>query len=115
MGSADGLMLQAELDGQLADNAEAIDAMRGSGRECARAEARYRTAKAARMLRLKADGFPASMAGDIAKGDPEVSGEYVAWKCAEADYRADQERVMLAKRRVDVLREQIARDWGQAR
>lgn len=113
--SADGLVLQAELDGQLDENAKAIEDMRSSGRECARAEARYRAAKAAKMLRLKADGFPASMTSDIAKGDQEVSAMFVAWKCAEADAKADQERVMLAKRRVDVLREQISRDWGQAR
>lgn len=110
-----GYELQVALNEALAQNRAAIDSMREAGIEKAKANAMYRAMLAACLLRYRADGkLPATLLKDIAKGDTRVSDAAFKAECAEAEYEACREEVMLHKRECDVLREQIAREYSQA-
>lgn len=83
------------------------------GKAYADAEKAYRVALADTILRFKADGYPATLVGDLARGDKEVSRLKVARDCAEALYKAAFEAVNYYKLEARLIENQIAREWGQ--
>lgn len=87
-------------------------------RECKRlgvalatANADFRAKKAARLLRLTAGGMTATQAREAVYADEVVNRAAMVAEVAQTDYDTEREAVMLSKREVDILREQIARDW----
>ena len=85
-----------------------------TGREKGEAEAAYQAALAKRMLELRSEGVPASMAKDIARGDRAVAAAYVRFVAAEAIHRATIESELLYKKDVDVYREEVNRGWANS-
>lgn len=109
-----------DLHGALYEAMEQADSaladMARLGEERARADRAYREAKAERMLFERAENHtPASMVADLAKGDPEVAELKVAAECADALYEANREALLWSKKKVDTVRELIAREFGGAR
>jgi hypothetical protein len=84
------------------------------GRVLAEAERAYRVALAKKILLLREDGFPATLIGDLAKGDDEVARLKLDRDCAEAVYDSSREAINVYKKEIDVLREQIDREWKNA-
>ncbi len=83
-------------------------------RTYAEAEKAYRIALADRILQLKAEGMPATLLGDLARGDREVARLKVARDCAEALYKAADHAINVYKLEARLLDNQLAREWGQA-
>lgn len=84
------------------------------GRAYAEAEQSYRVALAQKMLVLRDQGFPATLIGDLARGDKEVAGLKLERDCSEAVYDSAREAINVYKKQIDVLREQIDREWRNA-
>lgn len=84
------------------------------GKVLAESERAYRVALAKKILLLREDGFPATLIGDLAKGDDEVAKLKFDRDCAEAVYDSSREAINVYKKEIDVLREQIDREWKNA-
>lgn len=84
------------------------------GQAAAEAERVYRIKLAEKMLMLRENGLPATMIGDVARGDKEVAMLKFERDCAQVVYDNAQEAVMVYKKQIDVLREQIEREWNHA-
>lgn len=84
------------------------------GRAAAEAEQTYRVALANKILLLREGGLPATLIGDVARGDKDVARLKFERDCAEVVYDNAQEAVMVYKKQIDVLREQIDREWRNA-
>lgn len=84
------------------------------GRAYAEAEQSYRVALAQKMLVLRDQGFPATLIGDLARGDKEVARLKLDRDCSEAVYDSAREAINVYKKQIDVLREQIEREWNNA-
>lgn len=111
----DGVDLIEGICESLAEADRAVKDMARLGREKAEAERKYRVAKAKRMLYERdRNRTPVSIIGDIVKGQEDIA--YLAFErdCAESVYDANRESVLLSKKKADIYREQVAREWSQA-
>ena len=95
-------MLEQELGDEIEAAFQANEEFRAAGIELAAKRAEARKALKTQMLAYRAQGYPATLIPKMAEG-------------AQAVYDAAREVVLLRKRKVDVIREQISRDWEQAR
>ena len=84
------------------------------GQAAAEAERVYRVALAEKMLLLREGGLPATLIGDVARGDKDVARLKFDRDCSQVVYDNAQEAVMVYKKQIDVLREQIEREWTKA-
>lgn len=84
------------------------------GKALAEAERAYRVSLAQKMLTLRDEGYPATLIGDLARGDKEVARLKFDRDCAEAVYESSREAINVYKKEIDVLREQIEREWSRA-
>jgi len=80
----------------------------------AEAEKKYRVKLAEVILLLRESGYPATLIGDLARGDKEVAQLKFERDCAEVVYDNAKEAIMAYKKQIDVLREQIDREWKNA-
>ena len=94
---------------------ESNDEARRLGEESARASAEFRKLKALKALDLKARGMAASLVGDAVYADEGVNMARLKADLKAAEAAAAKEAVNLHKRRADICREDIAREWGQSR
>ena len=111
----DGMALEQELNNAIRANIEAIGLMESYGVSKAEKEAAYNVALASAIAEIRANGGAASLAEKLAKGRKEVAAAYVAWQMDEALYAGAKENVMLHKRRADVARERMQREWSAVR
>jgi len=84
------------------------------GKAAAEAEQTYRVALAKKILELREASYPATLIGDLARGDKEVARLKFERDCSEVVYDNAQEAINVYKRQIDVLREQIDREWKNA-
>ena len=85
--------------------------MQSSGVTLAQNERDYRVALRTEMLALRADGMPASMVGDVARGTPNVAELKLRRDCSEAVYKASQEAINVHKLQLRIIDAQINREW----
>lgn len=90
----------------------AVKTLRKSGEEYAGAYRDYRVALAKELLKLKDDGFAITLAGDIARGKPEIARLKFEEITKEAIYKANQESILALKLQIKLLDNQIAREYG---
>lgn len=84
------------------------------GQAAAEAERVYRVKLAEKILMLREGGLPATLIGDVARGDKDVARLKFDRDCSQVVYDNAQEAVMVYKKQIDVLREQIEREWNNA-
>ena len=84
------------------------------GKAAAEAEQTYRVALAKKILELREASYPATLIGDLARGDKEVARLKFERDYSEVVYDNAKEAVNVYKRQIDVLREQIDREWKNA-
>lgn len=85
------------------------------GRKKAEAERVYRVAKAKRTLYEREQNHtPVSIISDIVKGQEDIA--YLAFErdCSISVYDSNREAALLAKKKIDIFRELISREWSQA-
>ena len=82
------------------------------GTALAEAEKEYRIRLAEKILLLREQGLPASIVSDVARGDKVVAQLKFERDCAQVVYDNALQAVMAYKKQIDVLREQIEREWN---
>lgn len=111
----DGLDLTGELFEADKRVAECISDMHSLGAKRAEAERRYRIAKRKRILYERDHNkTPVSIIADIVKGYEDIAQLAFERDCAQTEYDANYEAILYWKKRTDVLREQMAREWSRA-
>ena len=98
-------MKQKELD-------VAIKSLRKTGQDYAKAYTDYRVALAKELLILKNEGYAITLAGDIARGKPEIAHLKFEEISKEAIYIANKESINATKLQIRVLENQIQREWN---
>lgn len=84
------------------------------GKAAAEAEQAYRIKLAEKILLLREGGLPATLIVDVARGDKDVARLKFERDCSQVVYDNAQEAVMVYKKQIDILREQIEREWNNA-
>lgn len=110
----DGISYFQEQDRLRDELRKAIDTMRRDGYELSRKIAGYEVARADLEMRLRDRGLPATLIKDLVAGDEDVSMLKLERNNAQVDYDTDHELVMAIKKDIDVVRDVISREWGQA-
>lgn len=82
------------------------------GKEYARAYANYRKMLAQELLRLKAEGMPATIAYDIARGKEEIANAKEQEIITECLYKSCQEAINTYKLQIKILQEQINKEMS---
>ena len=89
-----------------------IKSLRKTGEEYARAYTDYRVALAKELLILKNEGYAITLAGDIARGKPEIAHLKFKEISNEAIYKANQESINSLKLQIKIIQEQINKEYG---
>ena len=95
---------------RLLDNS--IRMLRKTGSEYAKAYTDYRVALAKELLILKDEGYAITLAGDIARGKPEIAHLKFEEISKEAIYKANMESINVLKLEIKILQEQINKEFG---
>ena len=90
----------------------AIKSLRKTGSEYASAYTDYRVALAKELMKLKNEGYAITLAGDIARGKPEIAKLKFEEISKEAIYKANQESINATKLAIKIIQEQRNREWG---
>ena len=94
----------------LLDNS--IKMLRKTGSDYAKAYTDYRVALAEELLVLKNDGYAITLAGDIARGKPEIAHLKFEEISKEAIYKANMESINVLKLEIKIIQEQINKEYG---
>ncbi len=84
------------------------------GRAKAEAEQEYRIALAQEMLKKRDAGYPATLIGDLCRGEKHIAKLKFERDVAETMYTAALEAINAYKLGIRVLSEQIDREWNRA-
>ena len=107
--SGQDLFLEIQEKVVLMDKALAMLGKRG--RTFAECEREYRVSLAKQMLIEREKGMPATILQDICRGDREIARLRFERDVAEVTYKAAMEAINIYKKQVDLLREQLDREW----
>ena len=91
---------------------KAIKELKNTGKDYAEAYTSYRIALAKELLKLKDEGMAITLAGDIARGKPEIARLKFNEISKEAIYKANLESINATKLRIKIIEEQIQRDYS---
>jgi hypothetical protein len=90
---------------------KALEQYKARGREYAKAYRDYRVLLAQELLKLKADGMPATLAADIARGKDEIAEAKQNEIITESLYKSCQEAINVYKMQMKILQEQITKEY----
>lgn len=82
-----------------------------NGKNYAKAYTEYRIALAQELAKLKAEGYAITLAGDIARGKPEIARLKYKEIANEAIYKANLESINAIKLTIKIIENQIDREW----
>ena len=94
----------------LLDNS--IKMLRKTGSDYAKAYTDYRVALAKELLILKNEGYAITLAGDIARGKPEIAHLKFEEISKEAIYKANMESINVLKLEIKILQSQMDKEWS---
>ena len=95
---------------RLLDNS--IKMLRKTGSDYAKAYTDYRKELAKELVKLKDEGYAITLAGDIARGKPEIAHLKFLEISTEAIYKANMESINVLKLEIKVLENQLEREFG---
>lgn len=95
---------------RLLDNS--IKMLRKTGSDYAKAYTDYRVALAKELLILKDEGYAITLAGDIARGKPDIAKLKFEEISKEAIYKANMESINVLKLQIKILENQLEREYG---
>lgn len=95
---------------KLLDNS--IKMLRKTGSDYAKAYTDYRKELAKELVKLKDEGYAITLAGDIARGKPEIAHLKFMEISTEAIYKANMESINVLKLEIKILQEQINKEYG---
>lgn len=91
----------------------ALKEFKTRGIEYAKCYKDYRIKVAQKLLELKANGMPVTIAYDIARGDAEVAEAKEKEIVTETLYKSCQEAINSYKLQMKILQEQINKEWSR--
>ena len=89
-----------------------VKSLRNTGSDYAKAYTDYRVALAKELMILKEEGYAITLAGDIARGKPEIARLKFKEISTEAIYKANQESINALKLQIKIIQEQINKEYG---
>ena len=89
-----------------------IESLIKTGKDYAKAYTDYRVALAKELMILKEEGYAITLAGDIARGKPEIARLKFKEISTEAIYKANQEAINSTKLQIKIIQNQIDKEWG---
>lgn len=89
-----------------------IGTLSKNGSEYAKAYTDYRMELAKELVKLKKEGYAITLAGDIARGNPEIARLKYKEIATEAIYKANLESINATKLCIKVLENQIEREFN---
>ena len=89
-----------------------IKSLRKTGQDYAKAYTDYRIALAKELTILKSEGYAITLAGDIARGKPEIAKLKFQEIAKEAIYLANKESINSIKLQMKIIQEQINREYS---
>ena len=101
-----------ELEAKTKELSISIKSLRKTGTEYAEAYTDYRIKLAQKLVELKDNGMPVTIAYDVARGDKEIAKAKYNEIVKEALYKANQEAIQSIKLQLKLLENQINRDFG---
>lgn len=104
--------LNIELNNKLKDLDVAIKSLRKTGSDYGEAYTQYRIALAKELMKLKDEGYAITLAGDIARGKPEIAHLKFQEIAKEAIYKANLESINATKLAIKIIQEQINKEFG---
>jgi hypothetical protein len=104
--------LQNELDYKSQLLYKAVEELKNTGKKYAEAYTKYRVELAKELVKLKDEGYAITLAGDIARGKPEIAKLKFDEISTEAVYKANQETINVLKLQIKILENQRQREWS---
>lgn len=101
-----------ELQSKLKDLDISIKSLRKTGSDYAEAYTKYRVALAQELMKLKKEGYAITLAGDIARGNPDIAHLKFQEISKEAIYKANLESINAIKLSIKIIEGQIDREWS---
>lgn len=89
-----------------------VKSLRKTGEQYARSYTEYRIALAQELMKLKDEGYAITLAGDIARGKPEIAKKKFNEISSEAIYKANLESINALKLQIKVIENQIDKEWN---
>ena len=89
-----------------------IKMLRKTGSDYAKAYTDYRVALAKELVILKNEGYAITLAGDIARGKPEIAHLKFEEISKEAIYKANLESINALKLEIKIIQNQIDKEWS---
>lgn len=89
----------------------ALKECKARGQAAADAERAYRVKLAERILMLREAKLPATLIGDVARGDKEIAQLKFERDCAQVVYDNAKDALLVFRKQIEVLRDQIDREW----
>ena len=90
---------------------DALSTCRANGIKANEAEVEYRIKKAQEILRLKSEGYPATLIPDIVKGLNEVAILYQKKLDAEVVYKANCEAILVKKLELKIVHDDLKGEY----
>ena len=91
----------------------ALNQLGKRGRAYAEAEKDYKIALAKQILEERGNGVPVTIISDICRGNREIARLRFERDVAEITYKSAMEAINVYKLEVNLLREQIDREWNR--
>ena len=101
-----------ELEQKIKELNIAIKSLRNTGRDYAEAYTEYRIKLAEKLVELKNNGMPVTIAYDVARGDREIAKAKFNEIAKEAVYKANQESINSTKLQIRIIESQLQREYG---
>ena len=89
-----------------------VKSLRNTGSDYAKAYTDYRVALAKELMILKEEGYAITLAGDIARGKPEIARLKFKEISTEAIYKANQEAINSTKLKIKIIQEQLNKEYS---
>ena len=93
---------------------KSVEGLKNTGKKYAEAYTNYRVALAKELVKLKDEGYAITLAGDIARGKPEIAKLKFEEISTEAVYKANLETINVLKLQIKKLENQISREWSNS-
>lgn len=91
-----------------------MEKLHQNGTNHAEKKREYRRILAQTILMLKSKGMPVSVIKEVAKGQEDVAQAECDAQIAEVLYISSRENIMIQKKLLDSIEEDIKREWGRS-
>ncbi len=107
--------LWTEINDNISRLDQTLTQLKRYGNEYAKAESEYKIALRSEILRLRADGQPATLVLNLCYGTPEIAKLRLDRDIKENLYKACLEAINVYKLKLRIYESQYSREWGNTK